>query len=109
MREHPAEPLFTELRAAHEVSALSSHLLGRVCAPLLVGLLLLASASLLTAPPTSDPAPTNSLTAPKGDVLQFIDGATLHGSLGSMNRADGVGWVHPDVQGPILFRPTDLA
>jgi hypothetical protein len=43
------------------------------------------------------------------DLLQFLDGSSLHGQLLSIETEHGVRWRHPDVAKPIDFRPDNLA
>src|SRR5687768_13802753 len=43
------------------------------------------------------------------DLLQFVDGSSLHGQLRSMKTTRGVGWAHPDARGLIEFQPTNIA
>jgi hypothetical protein len=54
---------------------------------------------------------TNSPASAPGatDLLQFIDGSTLHGRLRSMSSGQGVSWEYPDAKGLIQFRPTNIA
>jgi hypothetical protein len=56
-------------------------------------------------------APTNGLsgTATPGDLLQFVDGSSLHGRLISISTNQGVGWQHPDAAQRIDFKPTNIA
>src|SRR5438034_11460008 len=42
-------------------------------------------------------------------VLEFLDGASLHGRLRSMSPERGVGWEHPEAKQLIEFRPANLA
>ena len=37
-------------------------------------------------------------TAPAIGVLEFLDGASLHGRLRSMSPERGVGWEHPEAK-----------
>jgi hypothetical protein len=51
-----------------------------------------------------------SSTAPASwDLLQFLDGSTLHGKLRSMLNGNGVRWEHPDARQPIDFKLSNLA
>ncbi|MCI0536494.1 MAG: hypothetical protein L0Z50_14835 [Verrucomicrobiales bacterium] len=50
----------------------------------------------------ADPAPT-------AGILEFLDGASLHGRLRSMSPERGVGWEHPEAKQLIQFRPANLA
>ncbi len=45
----------------------------------------------------------------EGDLLQFLDGSSLHGRLEAVDPARGVVWRHPAARGPIEFRPANLA
>src|SRR5438874_3033613 len=42
-------------------------------------------------------------------VLEFLDGASLHGRLRSMNTERGVGWEYPEAKQLIEFRPSNIA
>lgn len=42
-------------------------------------------------------------------VLEFLDGASLHGRLLSVNTGRGVGWEHAEARESIEFRPANLA
>lgn len=59
------------------------------------------------------PLPGSTLGTPAdrsaADLLQFIDGSSLHGRLRSMSVDRGVGWQHPDAPSLISFRPTNIA
>src|SRR5262245_42011834 len=48
-------------------------------------------------------------TPPEGGILEFLDGAFLHGRLRSMSAERGVGWEHPEAKQLIEFRPANLA
>ena len=43
------------------------------------------------------------------DLLQFLDGSSLHGKLRSMMNGNGVRWEHPDARQPIDFKLSNLA
>jgi hypothetical protein len=49
------------------------------------------------------------LPEPHGDVLEFVDGSSLHGSLARMDLEHGLGWNSPLAGGPISFRPDHIA
>lgn len=42
-------------------------------------------------------------------LLQFLDGSSLHGQLGSIEMPNRVSWSHPAAASVIRFRPTNLA
>src|SRR5262249_55713690 len=48
-------------------------------------------------------------TPPVVGVLEFLDGASLHGRLRSMGPERGVAWEHPEAKQVIEFRPANLA
>jgi hypothetical protein len=50
-----------------------------------------------------------SETEPTGDLLQFLDGSSLHGRLHSISPAEGVGWQHPEAKDIIEFKPANIA
>src|SRR5262245_19651228 len=52
---------------------------------------------------------SSAQTPPPVGVLEFLDGASLHGRLRSMSPERGVGWEHPEAQQLIEFRPANLA
>jgi hypothetical protein len=59
---------------------------------------------------SDDGSAANQLTASiSGDLLQFLDGSSIHGKLQSMSTDRGIGWQHPDAKDQIEFRPTNLA
>lgn len=43
------------------------------------------------------------------DLLQFMDGSSVHGRLQSISPNSGVGWEHPDAASLIEFKPTNIA
>jgi hypothetical protein len=45
---------------------------------------------------------------PSSDVLQFIDGSSLHGQMTAMDAEHGVTWASPEARKPINFRPTHI-
>jgi hypothetical protein len=51
----------------------------------------------------------NSSVPASWDLLQFLDGSTLHGKLRSMLNGNGVRWEHPDARQPIDFKLSNLA
>ncbi len=51
---------------------------------------------------------TRAAEGPAG-LLEFFDGAALHGRLQSMNPDRGVGWEHPEALKQIDFRPVNIA
>lgn len=56
--------------------------------------------------------PAETATRPANrdsDILQFLDGATLHGQLNAMDTEKGVEWRHPAARGMVRFRPDNLA
>ncbi len=53
---------------------------------------------------------TASADTPASDgVLEFLDGASLHGRLRSMSAERGIGWEHPEAKKLIELRPSNLA
>jgi hypothetical protein len=58
--------------------------------------------------------PSHSQTAPAGerasssDLLQFLDGSTLHGSLEAVEGGQTLRWRHDAAREPIAFRPASL-
>jgi hypothetical protein len=78
-------------------------------------MLALAGSALLCAAQAAEWAPpvgaTNSppTVIPANDLLQFIDGSSLHGKLLAMSAGQGVRWAFPDAKEPIAFRPTNIA
>ena len=44
-----------------------------------------------------------------GDLLQFVDGASIHGRLRQMSSGGAVEWEHPDARVPIEFGPSNIA
>jgi hypothetical protein len=54
-------------------------------------------------------AKPEKLPEPRGDVLEFVDGSALHGSLARMDLEHGLTWVKPEASGPIDFRPDHIA
>jgi hypothetical protein len=61
-----------------------------------------------TTPASGSPA-TKPQTAAATDLLQFLDGGSLHGQLSSMDKDQGVQWQHPAAKKAIKFKPTNLA
>ncbi|MBI4659815.1 MAG: hypothetical protein HY735_13325 [Verrucomicrobia bacterium] len=54
----------------------------------------------------------NQALAPRGDfshLLQFLDGASLHGRLQAMDTNRGVQWEHPAAKNEIDFKPEGIA
>lgn len=45
---------------------------------------------------------------PAGDVLQFIDGSSLHGQLDSVRAPQGIAWSSPAAEGPMRFLPNQI-
>lgn len=52
--------------------------------------------------------PVQAVAPRAADLLVFLDGSTVHGSLRMIDGASGVRWVHPDAQKPIDFLPRNL-
>ena len=48
---------------------------------------------------------TEKMPEPRGDVLEFVDGSILHGSLARMDLEHGLAWAKPEAGNPICFRP----
>src|SRR6188768_3751281 len=57
------------------------------------------------------PAVTNTLpaTAVGTDLLQFLDGSSLHGKLRAVDVERGIQWQHPGAKQLIEFTPTNIA
>src|SRR5512133_734313 len=68
-----------------------------------------SAAAAQAAPAREGSAPLRSDPALAGDILQFLDGSSLHGRLRSISTDQGVGWAHPDAKHVIQFRQTNLA
>jgi hypothetical protein len=80
----------------------------RSVALLLVWLVGFSASALRAAEPAAEGS--HSLAAgPVGDLLQFLDGSSLHGKLQTIRPSAGVDWLHPAATGPIVFRPTNIA
>ena len=63
-------------------------------------------------PSRTNPAPkpqNPALSADYPHLLQFLDGASLHGRLRSMDTNSGVHWEHAAAKSPIEFRPAGIA
>jgi len=45
---------------------------------------------------------------PRGDVLEFLDGSALHGTLSKMDLAQGLSWAASEASQPINFHPAHL-
>jgi hypothetical protein len=58
--------------------------------------------------PEAMPASRTNSPSAKGDVLQFLDGAVLHGALKGVDVARGLRWEHPDAKAPFDLMPADL-
>jgi hypothetical protein len=69
--------------------------------PILILILILIS-SCLTLPVNAAPA------APPTDLLQFLNGAVLHGSFKGMDTNSGLRWQHPDAKSPFAFQPAHI-
>jgi hypothetical protein len=52
--------------------------------------------------PTGKP---ERMPEPRGDVLEFVDGSALHGTLARMDLALGLTWAAPEASQPISFHP----
>jgi hypothetical protein len=46
---------------------------------------------------------------PPNDLLQFLDGSSLHGKLSSIVASRGIAWEFPNAKRAIDFRPTNVA
>lgn len=53
-------------------------------------------------------ASTNAVANDGKDILQFLDGALLHGELRSMDTNGGIEWRHGAARKPIRFQPSNL-
>jgi hypothetical protein len=53
-------------------------------------------------------AKPEKMPEPRGDVLEFVDGSALHGTLARMDVQHGLTWVKPEAAGPISFRPDHI-
>lgn len=55
-------------------------------------------------------APTSAVETRRfDDLLELLDGSSLHGHLDSIDRARGLRWFHPEATKPIDLRPSNLA
>ena len=54
----------------------------------------------------SGPVPVQEVAA--GDLLQFLDGATLHGALQGMDAGRGLRWRHPDAKKAFDLQPAHV-
>jgi len=72
-------------------------------------LFLVALCFLLAAPanPAFGAAATNAAPAPS-ELLQFLDGAVLHGALQGVDAARGLRWEHPDAKTPFDLMPAHV-
>lgn len=52
--------------------------------------------------------PTPVLAPLSGDVIQFLDGSSLHGELRAVDPQRGVRWQHPEAKQLIDFKPTNI-
>ena len=53
--------------------------------------------------------PTNPIPAtPPSDILNFLDGSVLHGSLKSIDESRGVTWEHAAARKPFQLKPANL-
>jgi len=43
---------------------------------------------------------------PRGDVLEFLDGSALHGTMARMDLAHGLSWAASEASQPISFQPS---
>jgi len=55
----------------------------------------------------AEPSPNQSRNS--DDLLELLDGSTLHGRLGSIDSGKGLSWIHPDAKQPIEFKPDNLS
>ena len=53
-------------------------------------------------------AKPEKMPEPRGDLLEFVDGSALHGSLARMDLEHGLAWAAPAAAGPIHFRPDHI-
>lgn len=78
----------------------------------LIGIILLLLA-LIPAFAASQPAIPNrqlqTTNAPPSDLLQFLDGGSLHGELRGMDPQRGVQWQHPAAKRTIRLKPDNIA
>jgi hypothetical protein len=51
-------------------------------------------------------AKPEKMPEPRGDVLEFVDGSILHGSLNRMDLDHGLTWAKPEAGNPICFNPS---
>ncbi len=72
-----------------------------IALPLLLALCFCLSAAGMDAVPAAPPS------AP-GDLLQFLDGSVLHGSLQSVDSVRGLRWQHPDAKAPFDLVPVHV-
>jgi len=45
---------------------------------------------------------------PSSDVLEFVDGSSLHGRMSRMDLEHGLTWINPEARNPIDFRPAHI-
>ncbi len=55
-----------------------------------------------------NPQPSTPLSQPS-DLLQFLDGASMHGHLRAMDTEQGVQWDYPAARQIIKFKPNNIA
>ena len=55
------------------------------------------------------PKPTNTLVELPGELLELLDGSTLHGRLRSIDSDQGLKWENHSAKKPIDFKPDNLA
>ncbi len=58
---------------------------------------------------TKAPATTNVSSQTSGEVLELLDGSTLHGRLRSIDAKTGVSWESPQAKRPFEITPDNIA
>lgn len=60
-------------------------------------------------PPGHSQTPPPPARSASSDLLQFLDGSTLHGSLAGIDGSKVVRWQHPAARDVVVFTPRNLA
>ena len=61
------------------------------------------------ADPTAAVSATNGSSQTSGEVLDLLDGSTLHGRLRAIDSKTGLSWEYPEAKKPLDFKPENLA
>ncbi len=67
------------------------------------------STKIFAADPPRASAAANGSGQESGEILDLLDGSTLHGRLRSIDVTKGVSWEHPQAKRPFEFAPDNLA